>query len=128
MVPSPTQRRGARHEQLAEQVLVARGYRVIERNWRGGGGEVDRVAWSEGLLCFVEVRSRVGGAGGTPEETVGRTKRMRLIRAAAAYLTRFPPGDLPMVRFDVVAVVIDPDSGRPEVRVIENAFDAEGWA
>lgn len=127
-MPSPTQKRGATYEAEAENMLLRLGYRVIERNWRGGGGEVDRIAWADGLLCFVEVRARVGLASGSPEETVGRTKRVRLVRAARSYITRFPPSALPMVRFDVVGVLIDPASGETQLRLTRNAFDEVGRA
>lgn len=125
-MPSPTQRRGALHESVAERVLVARGYRILERNWRGGGAEVDRIAWVDEVLCFVEVRSRVGEASGSPEASVGRAKRLRLVRAARAFLTRFPPGRLPMVRFDVVGVVLSDAGEVLAVRVVEDAFDEAG--
>lgn len=125
-MPSPTQKRGAEQEALAERILSSRGYRIIERNWRGGGGEVDRIAWLDDLLCFVEVRSRAGRAGPAPEETVGAPKRRRLVRAARAYLTRFPPGALPMVRFDVVGITEYPGEPGHAITVLENAFDAEG--
>ncbi len=85
---------------------------------------MDRIAWDGDLLCFVEVRSRIGRAGGSPEESVGRSKRRRLVRAALAYLQGFPANSLPMVRFDVVSVL--EGDGEPEIRVITNAFDANG--
>jgi putative endonuclease len=122
-VPSPTQERGADHEALAERVLAGRGFVIIERNWRGGGGEVDRVAWDGDILCFIEVRSRADETAGAPEETVGVAKRRKIIRAAKAFLLRFPPERIPMVRFDVIGVVGAPGAEDARVTVIENAFD-----
>lgn len=110
-------------EALAERHLTSQGYVIAERNWRGGGAEVDRVAWDEETLCFVEVRARRRADCGRPEATVGRSKQRHLVRAAMAYLMRFPPGDLPMVRFDVVSV-LDAEGAEAEVTLFKNAFDA----
>lgn len=122
-MPSPSQRWGYAQEALAESLLTRHGYVVVERNWRGGGAEIDRIAWQDGLLCFVEVRARRRTDCGRPEATVDRRKQRHIVRGAMAYLLRFPPREQPMVRFDVVSVV-EHEAGPPEVTLIENAFDA----
>lgn len=122
-MPSPTQEIGQRHERLAEVALRRAGYQIEARNWRGGGGEIDRIAKDGDILVFVEVRSRRGTKQGRPSETVRWTKQRRVIIAALAYLAERPPGPSPAVRFDVVSV-IDIDSGEPEVEIIRGAFDA----
>jgi putative endonuclease len=119
---SPTQRWGYAREALAEALLVARGYRIIERNWRGGGGEIDRIAWEGDLLCFVEVRARSSARYG-PWQTVDRAKQRRIIRAASAYLGRIRARPRPMARFDVVSIVDVPGKAA-EALLIRNAFDA----
>lgn len=122
-MPSPSQTWGYAQEARAERRLTSAGYRIVERNWRGGGAEVDRIAWDEDVLCFVEVRARRRTDCGRPEETVGRSKQRHLVRAAMAYLMGFPPGAQPMVRFDVVSVV-EREHEDAEVTLIKNAFDA----
>lgn len=124
-MPSPTQRWGADKEALAEARLAAEGYEVIARNWRGGGGEIDRIAWDGDILCFVEVRARSTSSFGPPAATIDRRKQRLLIRAAAAYLSATRLRPRPMARFDVVSVI---DTGHSEasVLIIRNAFDA-GW-
>lgn len=122
-VPSPTQSTGAERENFAEGILSRRGYRVAARNWRGGGGELDLVAWDGECLVFVEVRYRASEAWGGPLATVGRTKRRRLVRAALAYLQRFE-GRPPDCRFDVVGVT--GEGADRQVEVVVNAFDADG--
>lgn len=120
-MPSPSQAQGALQEAVAERVLARAGYEIVDRNWRGGGGEIDRVAWDGEILCFVEVRARSRLDFGLPAETVDRRKQRKLIRAACAYLMRFDAW--PMVRFDVVSVVIGQDRDS-DVELVKNAFDA----
>ncbi|MBI4816090.1 MAG: YraN family protein [Deltaproteobacteria bacterium] len=107
-------------EEAAEAALIRQGYEVIERNWRGGGAEVDRVAWHEGILVFLEIRSRADETSGDPAETVRWGKQRRVVRAAVAYLAEWQ-GRLPDVRFDVVSVV---RGRRTKVLVFRDAFDA----
>ncbi|MBX2810541.1 MAG: YraN family protein [Myxococcales bacterium] len=126
-MPSPSQLWGAEQEVFAEQLLHRRGYHIIHRNWRCSGAEVDRIAWQDELLVFIEIRSRHGGTNSMPLETVGRAKRRKLIRAATIYLTRFLPQQMPMVRFDVVGIVWSGQGAlEPCVSVVENAFDGLG--
>jgi putative endonuclease len=123
-MPSPTQRWGAQLETLAEAMLARGGYRVIARNWRGGGGELDRVAWDGELLCFVEIRARRTDAFGLPAETVDWKKQRKVVRAAEAFLAAHHPAGGVMARFDVVSIVARGEGRAPEVLLIKDAFDA----
>ena len=54
---------GRAGEQFAHDHLLARGYVVLDRNWRCSEGEIDIVAREGRDLVVVEVKSRrVGGA------------------------------------------------------------------
>ncbi len=59
---------GRRGERAAEKYLRRNGYRIVARNFRAAGAEIDLVAMDGETLVFVEVktrRSRDGrGAGG----------------------------------------------------------------
>ncbi len=95
---------------------------MLERNWRHGrDGELDLVVARDGVVVFCEVKTRAGERFGTPAEAVGRDKRRRLRRLAAAWLAERPSGRRVRVRFDVVSVVW-PRDAEPTVRVIESAF------
>lgn len=96
---------GAAAEARAAGFLESLGYRVLARNVTTRQGELDLVCEADGHLCFVEVRSRAHARLGLPEETIGRTKRERIARAAAWWLMRHPT-DQPC-RFDVVSIVGD---------------------
>lgn len=122
----PEERRGAglMAEERACRHLERQGFAVVERNYRAPGGEIDIVARRDGLLVFAEVRSREGSGFGSPEETVGARKRLRVAAAARRYLSTAPPGSWEEARFDVIA--IEGSGGDAELRHYEGAFDAKG--
>lgn len=113
-----TVEKGRVAEEEAVRLLVARGYRVVARNARTRGGEIDVVAWDGRVLCFVEVRSRADARHGSALHTIGWRKQARLARAAGAWLAAHVAGPPPPCRFDVVA-----RTGR-DLRVVQGAFDA----
>jgi putative endonuclease len=76
---------GRAGERAAAAYLVAKGYRVIERNYRCRRAEVDLIVQRDGALVFVEVRTRCGDSLGQPEETLTAAKLRRLERHAQAY-------------------------------------------
>jgi putative endonuclease len=110
---------GQRWERLAEKCLARRGYRILERNFRGRGGEIDIVAEEAGVLCFIEVKGRRSTSRGVPEEAITPEKQRRIFRAAEEYLRRRRLGARPC-RFDVVAIL--EAGGRTDVKVLRSAF------
>ncbi len=119
------QARGREAEALAARWLEARGYRILARNHALRRGEVDLVCEGEGVLCFVEVRSRTGDACGGPEETVGRRKARRVVLAAMDWVERNRAAAAHRdLRFDVVAVTFG--EGDPRIVHFPAAFDGDG--
>lgn len=115
--------RGRAGEALAEAWLVARGFRVLDRNHRTRRGEVDLVCREGEVLVFVEVRSRTSDAQGGPEETVGPLKGRRVVAAATDWALGH--GGLEQaIRFDVVAVTFG--DGEPRIEHFPAAFDGDG--
>lgn len=116
---------GSRGEDIAEETLLAQGYRILERNWRFKHLEVDLIARDGSILVFVEVRTRNDSQYGLPYESIGRQKEQKLARAANIYLSQ--QGYDGEIRFDVVSVILPQNlpSGivfEPEVIVIKDAF------
>ena len=68
------------------RLYEARGYHVLERNWRCALGEVDVIATRDDVLVICEVKSRTGVAFGGGYEAVTWSKRRRLRRLAEAFL------------------------------------------
>ncbi len=86
-MPTARSRLGSRGEALAKAYLKSKGYHIIESNFRCPQGEMDIVARDGAYLVFVEVRTRRdGGWYGSPEESISRRKRARLVAIAETYI------------------------------------------
>ena len=114
-------------EDLVAAWYVREGYDIVARNWRCTRGELDVVAWRDGVLVVCEVKARRNGNHGDPFESITTQKIARLRRAAAIFVDALREGEstlsggglrLPIreLRFDAAAVL----GGRVEVR--EAAF------
>ena len=68
-------------EDKAAEFLLKNGYKILARNYRIRGGEVDIVAFRRGVLAFVEVKTRTGEAFGTPAQAVDEEKIKRFLKA-----------------------------------------------
>jgi len=71
------------------------------------------------VLVFVEVKTRSGGAFGSPLEAVTARKRLKLARMALEYVTRSRLSQV-ACRFDVVGVLRQ--AGTTRVEVVVDAF------
>jgi putative endonuclease len=95
--------RGASAEAQAAELLLASGYRIVERNFRCDAGELDLVARDGAVLVFVEVRMRSDAEHGHALHMIGAAKQRRVIRVARCYLAIKAPA-FDECRFDVVAI------------------------
>ena len=79
---------GALGEDFVAKYLVSKNYEILDRNWRVKEGEIDLVAISEnGVVVFIEVKTRTSITFGHPLEAITRDKAYRLQRLALAWLT-----------------------------------------
>jgi len=92
-------------ESLAAEHLAAKGYEIVERNWRCRQGEIDIVAWAGLQLVFVEVKTRRGQVMGSPEEGLTQRKSQRLVQLAGRYVAQLER-EVDW-RIDLVAVEVD---------------------
>ena len=113
---------GAEGERRAAEHLKRRGYRIVARNVRAGGVELDLVARRGVLVAFVEVKTRRSRRYGDGAEAVDRRKRARLIRGATAWLREHGRG-VRRVRMDVIVCERGPGDAW-SLRHWEDAFDA----
>lgn len=95
---------GKEGEAVARDYLEKKGYRVITQNWRTKYGEIDLIALHQGVLIFIEVRTKTHERFGIPEESINTKKQSRMINNAQAYMAihrhRGPS------RIDAVCVVL----------------------
>jgi putative endonuclease len=95
-------RYGRLAESMAAWALRLRGYRIVGRNVRVAGREVDLVARRGGLLVVCEVKARRSRRFGAPASAVGGQRQQRLREAAAVLASRDRSVD--RVRVDVIAI------------------------
>ena len=93
---------GDQAEERAGLYLQRAGLRVVTRNYRCRGGEIDLVCRDGDTLVFVEVRMRSNPGFGSALDSVTPAKRRRLVLAATHYLSR--RGWAGPCRFDVVGI------------------------
>lgn len=114
-------RRGNQGEAAVAAALERRGYKILERQYRCRWGEIDLIVrTAEGILCFVEVKTRSAGALAAPREAVTAAKRRKLRSTASWYLSR-TGWDGPC-RFDVAEVFPAGAEGRLQIKYIVSAF------
>ncbi len=110
---------GIKGEQIAENFLLRKGYTILERNWRFGKKEIDIIAETNGLLIFIEVKTRATTYFGYPEDAVSANKQDFMKLSAEAYIMEHV--QFSEVRFDVISIIFVNDIVK-EILHIEDAF------
>ena len=117
---APHLRTGRRGEELAYFHLRKNRYVIVARNFRTPWhkSELDLIGWNDGILCFIEVKTRTTRAVAPAEAAVDEEKRHDLRRVARHYLRQMP--EKTPTRFDIVTVYLD--TPKPEITIIKRAF------
>ncbi len=125
---------GALGERIAEEFLMKRGFKILDRNYWRPWGELDIVASYKGILRFVEVKSvsseisesdvahetSRGRDTYRPEDNLHRDKVARLKRVIQTYLSNKRVSDETRWQFDLAAVFIDEERRKARVEFIED--------
>ena len=113
---------GKKGEEIAAKLLEQKGFKIIERNYRFGKGEIDIIAEDpeDDCFVFVEVKSRETLLLGPPEYAITKNKIKQVKKIAELYLFEKDIKDR-NCRFDVVTVLFFPDD-EPKVEYYKNAF------
>ena len=116
---------GALGEKIAEEYLKKHGFKIIDRNFRIRGGEIDIIALDPSagsgqvVLVFVEVKTRKSSEYGTPLEAISYWKLKSLVKTAEFYKMKHT--NLPVaMRIDAVAVVLDNNDRPKTIELIKN--------
>lgn len=99
-------RRGVLAETHVAALIERRGWRIIDRNFRTRGGEIDLIAFDGDVLVFIEVRARTGSSFGLADETVDARKLQRITSTALAYIEQHPELAEHYWRVDLYAVAL----------------------
>lgn len=95
------------------------GWRILARNWRFHHKEIDLVAEREGLVAFVEVKTRAADGLGHPLESISARKRRDLATAARGWIAEH---GRPYHAFRFDAAVVVTDARGTSVEHVEDAW------
>ena len=111
---------GDRAEDQSARFLESHGLKVLVRNFRCRGGEIDLICRDGKALVFVEVRLRRNACFGGAAASITQGKQRRIILAAQHYLAIHAKNDADC-RFDCLLL-----DGNPEhpIEWIRDAFSA----
>jgi len=127
-------------EDLAAKFLIRRGFRLvcsnfkvpIGRNIRGVAvsGEIDLIALDNGVLCFVEVKTRSSDEFASPLSAVDVRKQRQITRTARIYRKIFNLQSFKF-RYDVVSIILQKEKS-PNIELFknfwtENKFRKKSW-
>jgi putative endonuclease len=115
------QKLGRYGEMLACEFLARRGYKIIDKNFRTRGGEIDIIAREGAVLIFVEVKTRTNNKFGEPEEAIDFYKQNKLAKTAEYYLAYrdAPETDY---RIDSIAIEVDLRNKKAKIRHKKDIF------
>jgi len=116
---------GQRGETEAYFYLKKLGYRFVATNVRlpHDRGEIDLIGWDRGVLCFVEVKTRMDDSFAPPSLAVTLQKQRNIIAVAKRYVRRLPGDRRTPCRFDILSIVPAKDGSTPQFTLQKGAFD-----
>ena len=94
--------KGYEGEERAARYLEENRYRILERRFRSGGGEVDIIARRNDTVVFIEVKTWDVLGKESLEHSVDTLKREKIRRTASFYLNRHPELQSCRIRFDLI--------------------------
>jgi putative endonuclease len=117
---NPKQSLGRWGEKLAAAHLSKQKYTILEMNTRTPYGEIDVIASKDGVIVFVEVKTRSSARFGLPEESVNQRKQAHILSSAQHYIQEHPEVEGSW-RIDVIAIQRFRDNRPPLITHFENA-------
>ena len=112
---------GKKGEEIAEDFLLSKGYKIRHKNWKWEKYELDIVAEKDNMLVVVEIKTRSSNFFGNPEEFVSDAKIKRTINATHHYIQLYDSKI--ETRFDIISILKTAD-GKFNIEHIEDAFMA----
>ena len=109
---------GKQGESIARRYVQENGYDILELNWRFEKSEIDIIAQKEGMIIFIEVKTRSTNHFGYPEKAVHFQKQTKLLQAAEEFLIQ--KNIFGEIRFDIISITLHRD--KPDILHLEDAF------
>ena len=110
---------GAYGEHLAAKFLRDDKYNIKAANFKTYKGEIDLIAEKDGVICFVEVKTRQVGGITSPADAVNIHKQENIKSAASVYLNKWANGS--DYRFDIIEVLLEGKEVQ-KINHLKNAF------
>ncbi len=111
---------GQKGENIAARFLIAKGYRIIRRNYRCWHDEIDIIAKKGEVLVFIEVKTRTTDFA-SGEESVFGFKQHKLMRVVEKYLSARRL-DKVKFRIDLINIELDWWLKRARIKHYEDIF------
>ncbi len=108
-------------ETFAARYMRDRGYAMFAVNYRTRVGEIDLIGRKDGIVSFVEVKTRTENAIFQPKEAVDFAKQEKIIAASRLFMQTYKFPEQP--RFDVCEVYLNDEMKPVKINYIENAFN-----
>ena len=119
---------GKAAEAAAADFLMARGFTIIERNYRKRRGEIDIIARKGDTIHFIEIKARSDASGFSATESWSPMQRERFIALAEGFLAErrgLAVDDNPDVSLDFMGLTFAPDNAILDIEFIEDALRPE---
>lgn len=107
-------------ENVALDYLKQNQLKKVTRNFNCKLGEIDIIMTEGDTLVFIEVKYRKNADFVSPEESVTRSKQLKIIKASQLFLLKNKKFQKMNCRFDVVSLTGDKNNSK--INWIKNAF------
>jgi len=77
---------GKNGEKLAENFLIKKGFKILQKNFCIRGGEIDIIAQEKETIIFIEVKTRKSKIFGEVIEQISKRQKNKIIKTAMNYL------------------------------------------
>lgn len=107
---------GKKGEELAQEYLVKKGYKILETNKRFSKFcEIDIIAKDKDTLVFCEVKTRKTTVCGSPFEAITKSKYQNIKKGIFFYLQE--NSNCKKFRVDAISIVLEP---KLEIKHLKN--------
>lgn len=104
---------------MAVNYLLQRNFTILHRNWRWSRYEIDVIALKDGVIHFIEVKTRRSLAFGYPEEAVSKKKIERMLKSARQFQLQYP--EWRQIQYSILSITLLKNQP-PEFFFIEDVY------